>query len=717
MRASRRTFVKTGVVAGAALVVEFRFPAEAGAAGDFAPNAFLRIAPDDSVTVVAKHLEMGQGSYTGIATVVADELDADWTRVRVESAPADATRYNNLLWGPVQGTGGSSAMANSWAQLRQAGATARAMLLSAAAAEWGVAAGTLSVHQGVVSHPATGRTATFGELASTAAGLPVPTDVPLKDPSAWTLIGKSAPRVDSEAKSEGTARFTIDVQLPGMLTAVIARPPLFGATVRSFDKAAAVKVPGVTDVVQVPRGVAVLGQGFWAASQGREALSIEWDETNAEHRGTPELLAEYRALLEKPGAAARKEGDSSAALAGAARTFEAVYEFPYLAHAPMEPLDCVIHQTGDRCEIFMGSQIQTLDQAAVAQILGLTPNKVQIHTLLAGGSFGRRATPTSDVASEAATIVKAVGGRAPVRLMWTREDDVQGGRYRPMFVHRLRGGLDDAGRIVAWEHRIVGQSFMKGTPFEPMAIQNGVDGTSVEGAANLPYSIPAFLCDLHTTEVGVPTLWFRSVGHTHTAFSTETFLDELAHAAGRDPLELRLELLKDHPRLQGVLRLAAEKAGWGRPLPAGRARGIAMQESFSSYVAQVAEVRLGEDGLPRVERVVCAVDCGVAINPDVVRAQMEGGIGFGLGAALWGEITLDEGRVVQSNFDGYRSLRIDEMPAVEVHIVPSSEAPTGVGEPGVPPIAPAVANAFFHLTGQRVRRLPFARGVEKKGSA
>jgi isoquinoline 1-oxidoreductase beta subunit len=354
-----------------------------------------------------------------------------------------------------------------------------------------------------------------------------------------------------------------------------------------------------------------------------------------------------------------------------------------------------------------------LDHAAVARILGLAPGQVELHTLMAGGSFGRRATPTSDVASEAASVVKAIGGRAPVRLMWTREDDVRGGRYRPLFVHRLRGGLGPSGRIVAWEHRIVGQSFIKGTPFEPMVIQNGVDATSVEGAANLPYSIPNFLCDLHTTEVGVPTLWFRSVGHTHTAFSTETFLDELADAAGRDPLELRAELLKDHPRHRAVVELAARKAGWGRPLAAGRARGIALQESFNSFVAQVAEVSLREDGLPRVERVVCAVDCGVAINPDVIRAQMEGGIGFGLGAALWGEITLEKGRVVQSNFHDYKSLRIDEMPAVEVHIVPSSESPTGVGEPGVPPIAPAVANAFFHLTGERVRRLPFERGVEK----
>ncbi len=713
MRATRRAFMKAGAATGAALVVEFRFPLGAEAGGDFAPNAFLRIAPDDSVTIVAKHLEMGQGVHTGLATILADELDADWTKVRVEAAPADATRYNNLLWGPVQGTGGSTAMANSWSQLRQAGATARALLVSAAAQMWSVPASSLSVRKGVVFHEASGRKARFGELAATAASLPVPVEVPLKDPKQWTLIGKAAPRVDSPSKSDGSARFTIDVQLPGMLTAVIARPPLFGARVKSFDKDGAMKVPGVTDVVQVPAGVAVLGRGFWAAEQGREALRVEWDETGAEHRGSAELLAEYRALLDKPGAMARRDGDPATALRGAARTFQADYEFPYLAHAPMEPLDCVVQLAGDRCEAWMGSQIQTIDQATIAHVLGLAPAQVELHTLMAGGSFGRRATPTADVAAEAASIVKAIGGRAPVKLLWTREDDIRGGRYRPLFVHRLRGGLDASGRIVAWEHRIVGQSFMKGTPFEPMVIKDGVDATSVEGGSTLPYAIPNLGCDLHSPEVGVPTLWFRSVGHTHTAFSTETFLDELAHAAGRDPFELRVELLKDHPRHRAVLELAASKAGWGRPLPAGRARGIALQESFSSFVAQVAEVSLREDGLPRVERVVCAIDCGVAVNPDVIRAQMEGGIGFGLGAALWGEITLDKGRVVQSNFDDYRSLRIEEMPAVEVHIVPSSEPPTGVGEPGVPVVAPAVANAFFHLTGRRVRRLPFARGIEK----
>ncbi len=713
---SRRTFLKTGAVAGAVLVVEFRFRPDALAADGLAPNAFVRIAPDNKVTIVAKHLEMGQGVHTGLATVLADELDADWSQVRVEAAPADAGRYNNLAWGPVQGTGGSSGIANSWTQLRKAGATARAMLVSAAAEKWGVPASSLSVDKNVVSDARTGRRASFGELAAAAAAQSVPAEVPLKDPKEWKLIGKAAPRVDSRAKTDGSARFTMDVYLPDMLTAVIARPPLFGATVKSFDRATALRVPGVTDVVEVPAGVAVLGKGFWAARQGRAALRVEWDETKAERRGTSELLAEYKALAEKPGLSARRDGDPAAGFAGATRTLEATYEFPYLAHAPMEPLDCVVKLSGDGCEVWAGSQIQTVDQGTVAHVVGLPPEKVELHTLVAGGSFGRRATPTADVAGEAASIAKAIGGRQPVKLVWTREDDIRGGRYRPLFVHRLRAGLDALGRIVAWEHRIVGQSFLKGTPFAAL-IKDGIDPTATEGGATLPYAIPNLGVELHSPEVGVPTLWWRSVGHTHTAFSTETFLDELAQAAKRDPFELRRELLKDHPRHRGVLELAAVKAGWGTPLPAGRARGIALQESFDSFVAQVAEVSLREDGLPRVERVVCAVDCGVAVNPDVIRAQMEGAIGFGLGSALWSEITLDKGRVVQSNFHDYRTLRIDEMPKVEVHIVPSAEPPTGVGEPGVPPIAPAVANAFFNLTGQRVRRLPFARSLAKGGRA
>ena len=489
-----------------------------------------------------------------------------------------------------------------------------------------------------------------------------------------------------------------------------AGPPRFGATVSSVDSAAARVVSGVEQVVTIPQGVAVLAKGYWAAKKGRDALRIEWDESEAEKRGSKELLAEYRTLLDRPGLEVRSDGDIKAAFAAASQTLTADYEFPFLAHAPMETLDCVIRLEEDGCEVWAGSQLQTVDQGTIAAILGFEPHRVRLETQLAGGSFGRRATPTGDVAAEAATIAKAVDTKRPIKLVWSREDDIKGGRYRPLYLHRLQAGLDQSGRIIAWQHRIVGQSILEGSPFEAM-IKDGIDGTSVEGAQQLPYAIPNMKVDLHTTDVGVPVLWWRSVGHTHTGYSTETFFDEVAHAAGHDPVELRRQLLKDHPRHLAVLELAAEKADWGGPLPEGIARGVAVHESFSSFVAQVVEVSLGKRGMPRVERVVCAVDCGIAINPDNIRGQMESGIGFGLGAALHNEIVLEEGRVRESNFHDYRPLRIQEMPKVEVHIVPSKVPPTGVGEPGVPPIAPAVANAYFELTGKRVRRLPFRNHV------
>jgi isoquinoline 1-oxidoreductase beta subunit len=712
--AGRRAFLKGAAVTGVGLVVGFYLPVRAGAAATaiktdaFAPNAFVRIAPDNTVTVIAKHIEFGQGTYTGLATVLADELDADWQQVFVESAPADASRYNNLSWGSTQGTGGSSSIANSWPQLRKAGATARAMLVEAAAKEWGVPAAEITVAKGVVSHPGTARSATFGALAAKAAALPPPAEVALKDPRRFTLIGKRVPRKDSVAKTNGTALFTLDVKRPGMLTAVIARPPRFGATVKSFDATPAKAVKGVVDVVAVPQGVAVLAANTWAALKGREALAVTWDDSRAEKRGSDQIMTEYKALAETPGVRARADGDAEAAIKGAAKVLDAAYEFPFLAHAPMEPVNCVAALAADKCEIWTGSQLQTVDQSVAARIAGLKPEQVVVHTLLAGGSFGRRATPDADMVSEAVAVAKAIGGRAPVKLVWTREDDVQGGRYRPMYYHRLRAGLDASGALVGWQHRIVGQSILKGTPFQGM-VKDGIDATSVEGAVNLPYAIPNLYLDLHTTEVGVPVLWWRSVGSTHTAFATEHFLDEIARAAGKDPVEFRLAMLKGHPRHAGVLTLAAEKARWGSNLSAGRFRGVAVHESFNTVVAQVAEVSLRDDGTVKVERVVCAVDCGLAVNPDQVAAQMEGGIGYGLGAALRNAITLTDGRVDQSNFHDYEPLRISDMPAVEVHIVPSTAAPTGVGEPGTPVIAPAVANAILAATGRPVRRLPFTR--------
>lgn len=713
-RVTRRVFLQTGAAAGLGLTLGFYLPARGaqrqGAARrlrvrPFAPNAFVRIGTDDTVTVIVKHLEMGQGTYTGLPTLVAEELDADWAQVRVEGAPADATLYNNLFWGAAQGTGGSTAMANSFEQLRRAGAAARAMLVAAAARRWGVPAAQIRVSQGVVSH-ASGRRARFGELAELAATLPLPAEVKLKPASQFKLIGKRVRRKDGQEKASGAAQFTSDVRLAGMLTAVVAHAPRFGAKVKSFDATRAKTVKGVAEVVQIPTGVAVLATSHWAALKGREALAVEWDESAAFRGSSGDLLAEYRALAKTPGTVAHASGDADAAYERAATRIEATYAFPYLAHAAMEPLNCVMHWQGDGCVVWNGEQLQTVDQANIAAVLGVKPERVQLNMVYAGGSFGRRANPHSDYLVEAAQIVRAIQGRVPVKLQWTREDDMQAGYYRPLYVHALRAGLDEKGALVAWTHRIVGQSILAGTPFEPSVAKGGIDPTSVEGAADLAYDIPHRRVELHTTRSAVPVQWWRSVGSSHTAYSTETFIDELAVAARHDPVAFRRALLAKRPRHLAVLELAAAKAGWGKPLPAGRARGIAVHESFDTRVAQVAEVSVGAGGVFRVERVVCAVDCGIAVNPDVIRAQMEGGIGFGLSAALHGAITLKDGRVEQSNFHDYAPLRIDEMPRVDVHIVESHEKPTGVGEPGVPPIAAAVANALAAATGQRLRTLP-----------
>ena len=718
-RPSRRGFLVGAAAAGAGLTIGFHVPVGPAARALAAEpavnplNAYLNIAPDGTVTVLSAHMDGGQGIYTGVATLVAEELDADWGRMRVEGAAGNPKLYGNVAWGgTVQGTGGSTAIPSSWERYRRAGAMARAMLVQAAAEGWGVPAGEIRVAQGVVSHPGSGRSAGFGEFAAKAAAVPPPAEVKLKDPKDWTLIGnEKLRRLDSVAKTTGRQRFPLDVYLPGMLTAVVAHPPLFGAKAKSFDAAAAKAVRGVVDVVETPRGIAVVAKDTWSAIKGREALTVEWDEGGAEARGTAELLARYKDLARSGEGAvpAREKGDAAAALAGAAKTIEAEFEFPYLAHAAMEPLDATARFQDGVLEIWAGHQLPDLYQAVAAEIMGIDPAKVKLHVMTPGGFFGRRAVTDADVIVEVVSTLKATGAKAPVKVVWTREDDMRGGRYRPMYLHTLAAGLDAEGNPVAWQHRIVGQSILKGTPFEGMLVHHGVDETSVEGASTLPYAIPAMHVDLVTTNVGVPVLWWRSVGSTHTAYSTEVFLDELAQAAGKDPVEFRRALLRDQPRHLGVLNLAAEEAGWGGPAPAGIFRGVAVHKSFGTHVAQVAEISLKDDGGIKVERVVCAVDCGIAVNPDIVRAQMEGGIGYGLGAILKGEITLDGGRVVQGNFDEYQVLTIDEMPKVEVHIVPSTEPPTGVGEPGVPPIGPAVANAVFAATGKRIRVLPFAK--------
>ncbi|MBK7743375.1 MAG: xanthine dehydrogenase family protein molybdopterin-binding subunit [Betaproteobacteria bacterium] len=720
INASRRDFL----AAGSGLVLGLYLPTAAGQAGGpgragsaaaaapFAPNAFVRIGRDNTVTVVAKHLEMGQGVYTGLATIVADELDAAWAQVRIEGAPADAARYNNLFWGAAQGTGGSTAIANSWDQLRHAGAAARAMLVAAAARQWNVAAAAVSVRDGVVSGG--GKKATFGELAVAAGREAVPTEVKLKDPKDFVFIGRHVPRKDAKAKSNGSALFTADVKLPDMLTAVVAHPPRFGARVKSFDAQSA-SLPGVRYVIEVPNGVAVVATSFWAAKKGRDALKIEWDEASAAKFSSADILAEFKRLAGRPGIVARSEGDAAKAMASAVKTLDAAFEFPYLAHAAMEPMDCVVKLSATGCEIWNGAQSQTGDQIAVAQVVGLKPADVRINMLYSGGSFGRRANPAADYLVEAASIAQGLASAGkrdvPIKLVWTREDDMRAGYYRPAYYHTLKAGLDADGNVVAWQHRIVGQSILSGTAFEGAMVRNGVDATSVEGASSLPYGIPNLAVDLHSPAVGVPVLWWRSVGSTHTAYSTETFIDELAQAAGKDPVAFRRALLAKHPRHLGVLELAAREAGWGKPLAAGKAgekrgRGVAVHESFNSYVAEVVEVTVKADKTFSVDRVVCAVDCGIAVNPDNVRAQMEGGIGYGLSAALYGAITLDNGAVQQSNFHDYPVLRIDAMPKVEVHIVPSTAKPTGVGEPATPVIAPALANALAAATGQRLRNLP-----------
>lgn len=709
---SRRDFVRVGLAVGGGLLVSVygcapndAEPVADGSAQPFAPNAFVQIDSSGRVLVLSKHLEMGQGIYTGLATLIAEELDADWSTVRVEAAPADAKLYSNTMFG-MQGTGGSTSIANSWEQHRTAGATARALLIAAAAKQWGVAASELTTEPGVVIHAASKRRAAYGTLVSLAVTLPVPQYVTLKDPAQFRYIGKDegTPRVDGKAKSNGTATYTQDVQLPGMLTAVVAHSPLFGGILKSFDASKAKSVPGVVDVVQIPSGVAVLAEHFWAARQGRDALTMEWDDSAANTMGSAEVMAHFRELAAKPGVQIRHDGDAEAALGSAATIVEAEYEFPYLAHASMEPLNCVVQLGNGGAEFWNGGQFQTVDQAAVAKVLGLKPEQVKMNTLFAGGSFGRRANAKSDYIVEAATIAKAIDGRVPVKLVWTREDDIGAGYFRPAFLHRIMGGIDATGNPVAWWHRVVGQSVLEGSAFSP---PDGKDSASFEGASDHPYTVANMHLDVHFSKVGIPVQWWRSVGHTHTAFAVEVFIDELAKAAGKDPLDFRRALLAKDPRRLRVLELAAEKAQWGSNLQAGRARGIAVHKSFGSYVAEVAEVSL-EGGKPRVHRVVCAVDCGTVVNPDVVRAQVEGAMAFGLGAALYGEVTIDKGRVVSNNFDRYRVLRLRDMPVVEVHMVPSTEPPSGVGEPATPPIGPAVANALFALTGKPIRKLPLA---------
>jgi isoquinoline 1-oxidoreductase subunit beta len=706
---SRRRFLQSSALTGASLVIAFaiRRPAQALLAGPPKqprppPNAFLRISPDESVTVLLAHSEMGQGIWTTLPMLVAEELECDWSRVRVEHAPA-APVYAHTADG-VQVTGGSSSTWSEFDRYRIVGAMARQMLVQAAAAEWKTRPDRLRVESGyVIDGP---RRLSFGQLAERARSVPAPSSVKLKPAQTWTLLGKPHRRLDTPEKITGRAQYGIDIHFPELRTTLVARTPVFGGKLKSFDATAARAVPGVEQVVQVPSGVAVIATNTWAARQGRSALKLDWDLGPGAGLDSEKIREEYRALARTPGAVAAQAGDPDLALRQANRRVEAQYELPYLAHAPMEPLNCAVKLEADRCDIWIGTHFQTMDQQLAAKTAGLRPEQVHIHTPFLGGSFGRRSNPACDVVVEAVEVAKA--GKVPVKVVWTREDDIRGGYYRPAYLHRIEAGLDGEGLPVAWKHTIVGQSILTGTAFEAEAVTNGIDPSSVSGVTDSPYlsAVPTRRVMLHSPRSPIPVLWWRSVGNSHTAFAVESMVDELAATAGRDPLDYRSWLLRKHRRHQQALQLAAEKAGWGHRAPEGRALGMAMHESFGSIIAQVAEVSVESENRIRVHRVTCAVDCGFAVNPIGVEAQIQSAVAFGLGAVLHSAITFKEGRVQQGNFDDYQVLRMDEMPKVDVHIIKSRAKMGGIGEPGTAPIAPAVANAVFALTKRRLRSLP-----------
>ena len=706
---SRRAFLETAATAGTGLLLGFHLPAEPRRSRTpptepFAPNAWLRIGLDDSVTVLVDRSEMGQGVATALPMLIAEELEADWQSVRIEFAPA-AKEYFHPMFG-AQGTGGSSSVRAAFVPLRRAGATARELLVAAAAAQWGVDRGECHAAKGAVHHAPTGRELRYGALAGRAATFPVPADVPLKPRKDWTILGTPIARLDTVPKVTGKAEFGIDVKVPGMQTAVIARCPVFGGTVAHCDATAALAVPGVRRVVEISSGVAVVADGYWAASQGREALTIQWDEgprAGVSSATISKLLLERAAT---PGVSVRRDGDPAGALPTATATLSADYELPFLAHATMEPMNCTADVRADGVEVWVPTQFQTRVQLLGAEIAGVTQDRVQVHTTYLGGGFGRRFE--TDFTREALETSKTIG--APVKVIWSREDDMQHDFYRPVSFHRLQAGIGPQGLPLAWTHRLVAPSIL-GRAFGPDAIRDGIDHEAIEGAVGFPYAVPNVGVDYVLVDTGIPVGFWRSVNNSMNAFAVESFIDELAHAAGRDPYEYRRDLLVHNPRLQTVLTLAAEQAQWGTPVPAGRALGIAAWKSFETYVAEVAEVGVAEDGSVRVSKVTCAVDCGPVVNPAIVEAQMQSAIVYGLSAALWGKITIAGGRVEQQNFPDYPVVRLGDMPAIEVHVVESDDTQGGAGEPGTPPIAPAVCNAIFALTGRRIRTLPIGKVV------
>jgi isoquinoline 1-oxidoreductase beta subunit len=699
-RGQRRAFLKATARLGGGLLLGVVVPmpfarAAADAAATFQPNAFVRVGSDGIVTVIVGLAEMGQSILTGIAQLVAEELEADWSKVRVELAPTDPA-YKNPVFG-FQGTGGSFSTRGHWEPMRRAGARAREMLISAAALAWNVDPTTCRAEQGMVVH-ASGMKASFGELASRAATQPVPADVRLKDPKDFRIIGKGLQQLESSDKIRGAAKFGIDVGVPGMRVSLVARPPVVGSKVVSFDASKAKRVPGVLHVVQIDSGIAVVADGFWAAKLGRDALQVTWDEGIGVHLSSSGISSALVGLTATPGVAVRNDGDVDAA--NAKSFLEAVYEVPYLAHACMEPMNCTAVVKSDSAEVWAPTESPGLDRDVLAKVAGVDPARLTLHVTLMGGGFGRRFA--RDFSIDAVEVAKAVG--APVQVIYSRDDDMKGQYYRPAAAARLRAGLDDAGRPVSFTARTACSSILRAAG---LPLKNGIDGVVVDGLKGWPYDTDNVRVEWAPYENGITVWWWRSEGPSQNVYFVESFVDELAHAAGRDPFEYRRALLPRNARLRGVLETAADKSGWGKESPAGRAHGIAACECFGSYVAQVAEVSIS-DGRPRVHRVLCAVDCGQIVNPDSIRRQIEGGVIFGLSATLYGNITLKEGRIEQGNFDDYQILRMHEAPEVDVHIIPSSERPGGVGEIGTPPVAPAVCNAIFALTGKRVRKLPVA---------
>src|SRR5437764_11827785 len=710
---SRRTFLRVSSAAVGGLLVSFYLDAPLLAQQPpkppqiYPPDAFIHVLPDGKIVIQVNRLEFGQGVQTSLPMLLADEMDADWSQVVAELAPA-ADVYRDPLFG-IQMVGGSGSIAHSFQQYRELGARTRAMLVAAAAEQWKVAPGQCRTESSVVRGP-NGQSAKYAELADAAARIPVPENVQLKKESDFRLAGKKVRRIDSRAKCDGSAKFGLDVDLPGMKVALVAHPPIFGAGIKSFDAKAALSVPGVQDAFEVPlvrgKGIAVVADRFWAAKQARDHLNIDWDLSSIERPDTAQLFAKYRELTHTAGNVAIARGQANAIdSVPSGNRMVAEYEFPYLAHTPMEPLNTTIRFDGDRAEVWAGSQFQTVDRMAIAEVLGLKPEQVTFHTELAGGGFGRRATPDSHVQREAAVIAKRLRG-TPIKLIWTREDDVQGGYYRPMFAHRVEIGIDADGMPTAWRHVIVGQSLVAGTPFAVMLIKNGVDQTTVEGTSDTSYNLTNFHVSAHNPTVNVPALWWRSVGNTHTAFVMETLIDELATRAKMDPIAYRRKLLKpEAKKLRAALDLMDQQSAWRNNLSKEHAAGIACHECFGTAVACAVEVSI-ENKRPRIHRATVAVDCGLAVNPLTIESQFQGGVGFGV-TQLTSAITFKDGRVEQRNFDGYTTPYIVDAPVTgDVHIVPRTEAPTGCGEPPVPVISPAVVNALAKLTGKRYRSLP-----------